>query len=1119
MNLYSRARKHIDMSRVKQIHEEKKSCNLLIDYNRKQKLSELRDKHSPEFSNWRGTVTEGMNTGNVFFTTLPSTGEVDLETITTQSSGSFEGVGSNSALENTVVKGSGSGTGSEGGFNIGNHLAFQGDGQPRWAILKPIDSSKFDTISIKAIRGNDNNGGEDPEAPGEQLRLYYLPPGGNSFRSISVNPSGEQVHGPDTDVIIPLGSTSDGLRNWEIALPSYARGAAFRYMLYQLTNDGASFDHYGITQINYKRRAPISVFVSLDSPEAVSFISDGSGNMTPAEKKKRLEDMLSASDEYQSRQFPFNKAAYEKAAKDVARNIQISLDPDTFKFPEYGTPEYNQMYNPRLEADSNIEQIKNSLESKGLTLDTLKKDFSPNGSFRSLGREGTLILLNNPETQEKAFNAMGIDLNLIKNLTDDTYSKLREKTYFTPGGTPSTGWDGKMYEYDSPELEKSRIVPLETYLKAKKRDGYYGVERPDVAPPGSRYVMMKKYNFSSDDDATPKFTGPQNKTFKQQSKTATKNIYRIGSYGTLGYTWDLSHFEKGLDDFVGAGSNFARGQVIDSMTTVLNHMYNSRDSLAFAYAKEYKVDTTAEYDPLYFLLKDDRGQRALQIASSSSASQLYYPLSSFGTANPEESKLYNDREQDRRIANFKKAYDRIKSMSTDFASYDNDSWYVTGGQSNVTVGTPLKAHPYSGLTEPEPTPTPEEPTPEEPTPEEPEKDLTDISKSVSTDVKSDDEIVDELGKVSEYYKDKKIKEPEIETPNLFRSLVNFFTGADDSLLADVLPAAYEYGADIAASVLTGKPINLTKKNVSTRDLELMFNQLQPNQVDIFSKPEAYADDNIRELPNGNVVINTTGTNNTKQIYKPPTATIGGQQVPIDFGYTNPIGAAGQAQVQLVIPSNNPRDAYLRYNDHAYYNDNSPDKGELPLGDFDPRRIPGALVNGISRAVYPNGLKGYPSNIRGDRTLKFDVSYDELPQNFKDKVNTEIGYRELGGGSLGDTLQGTDATDAATTSANKKKKTNAVAEMYEPKAKHNDKVSKVTGKLKSVSDFFNQADVKPVYPKDPPPEMINGRHPDLVDGEKISNRFDKLDPISAKSMPKTGNPKIDAKVAKALKRPK
>ena len=141
----------------------------------------------------------------------------------------------------------------------------------------------------------------------------------------------------------------------------------------------------------------------------------------------------------------------------------------------------------------------------------------------------------------------------------------------------------------------------------------------------------------------------------------------------------------------------------------------------------------------------------------------------------------------------------------------------------------------------------------------------------------------------------------------------------------------------------------------------------------------------------------------------------------------------------------------------------------------------------------------------------------MPKSVQDRINNykypgdELRLKDLG----------VDATDAATAAADnkKKKKTNAVSEMYEPKAKHNDKVSKVTGKLKSVSDFFNQADVKPVYPKDPPPEMINGRHPDLVDGEKISNRFNELDPTSAKSMPKTGNPKIDAKVAKARKKPK
>ena len=53
----------------------------------------------------------------------------------------------------------------------------------------------------------------------------------------------------------------------------------------------------------------------------------------------------------------------------------------------------------------------------------------------------------------------------------------------------------------------------------------------------------------------------------------------------------------------------------------------------------------------------------------------------------------------------------------------------------------------------------------------------------------------------------------------------------------------------------------------------------------------------------------------------------------------------------------------------------------------------------------------------------------------------------------------------------------------------------------------------------PPKMVNGKHPDLVDGKKVSNRYNRLDPISAKSMPKTGNPHIDKKVAKAQKKAK
>ena len=701
------------MSRVKELREERKQQELLAEYEKRKYLAKLRDKNSPLFSNWRGTFTEGMNTGNVFATTLPSTGETDLETIATSTADSFEAVGDNAGLEFTDVQGSGSGTGSDGGFAIGNHLAFNGDGEPRWAILKPIDSSKFDTLAITAIRGNDENGGEDPDVPGEELRLYYLPPGGSSFRSISITPDGDQALGANSDVIIPLGKDDSGLREYSINLPSYARGAAFRYMLYQLTNSGTGFDNFGVTQVNYKRRTPISLFVSLDSPEAVSFISDGSGNLSPEEKKKRLEDMLAASDEYVSRQFPMNKAAYEQAARDTARNIQISLDPTTFEVPDDPIT-FEQLFGTQdLDSSSNDIEIDRYLEQKGKSIDTIDNTF-----FNRLPAQDQLNLLNtsNPIYQEKFITSLGLDISTLENLTDETYREVRKKTYLTPGGTPSTGWDGKFYDYKDPLLEKSRIVPLETYLEAIKRPNYYGAERPDRAEPGMRYVMEKPYSFSQDSEATPTYTGPQNKELDDASKTVHTRMYQVGSYGNLGYTWDLSHFEKGLGPGLEAGSNFAREQVVESVTAVLNHMYYHADVFAYMYAGggvygATGIDRTQQYDPLYYFLRNEKGQRALDIASNSSARQLDYPRSAFGSGSDSERRYqYHLGENDRTIESFQAAYGKIKTLNTDFTTYDTDEWY---GQDNNNIIAIKKVHPYSGLTEPGD--EIQEPTPQEPT--------------------------------------------------------------------------------------------------------------------------------------------------------------------------------------------------------------------------------------------------------------------------------------------------------------------------------------------------------------------------------------------------------------------
>ena len=94
----------------------------------------------------------------------------------------------------------------------------------------------------------------------------------------------------------------------------------------------------------------------------------------------------------------------------------------------------------------------------------------------------------------------------------------------------------------------------------------------------------------------------------------------------------------------------------------------------------------------------------------------------------------------------------------------------------------------------------------------------------------------------------------------------------------------------------------------------------------------------------------------------------------------------------------------------------------------------------------------------------------------------------------------------------------------PKPKRNDRISfekdylfkKAYQKLKKEVDY----DDKPArmgYPNDPPPKMVNGRHPDF--GKRPgTTMFNKLDPSTAAATPKQDDPTIDAKVEKAKNNP-
>ena len=69
----------------------------------------------------------------------------------------------------------GTGVGAWGGFNVGStHLRLGDSWGERYATLKKVDMTNFDTVRVYAIRGNGMNGGETPDIPGvEELRLRY----------------------------------------------------------------------------------------------------------------------------------------------------------------------------------------------------------------------------------------------------------------------------------------------------------------------------------------------------------------------------------------------------------------------------------------------------------------------------------------------------------------------------------------------------------------------------------------------------------------------------------------------------------------------------------------------------------------------------------------------------------------------------------------------------------------------------------------------------------------------------------------------------------------------------------------------------------------------------------
>ena len=363
MNRFNRIRHHVDMGDVK------KRCleESVAKKNKEKQLEEekiLRKKiYNSCKSDWRQDILdEGMTTSAVFSTTLSPEGETAISAIDPIDPASFSPTDSllipndnHPAQKGSVIRSSGTGNGSDGGFDVGgDYLAFQGLGfddtaNMRWSVLSPVDSSGVDTLSITAIVGNDVNGGEDPDAFGEELRLMYRTPNMSQPRAISQTPDGTSVPGL-TDKIIDINAApNSGLNNYSIHIPEYARGKDTVFILLQAISSGSEYDHYGITNINFQRRTPVNVVVPLDDPQAISFINVGSNEGDPKKRKKKVNDQLESSDKYTAtvmgNQFPGQGTRID--GEDPFRSATVTSDED-IKASPIGSDEVKKSFSSRL---------------------------------------------------------------------------------------------------------------------------------------------------------------------------------------------------------------------------------------------------------------------------------------------------------------------------------------------------------------------------------------------------------------------------------------------------------------------------------------------------------------------------------------------------------------------------------------------------------------------------------------------------------------------------------------------------------------------------------------------------------------------------------------------------
>ena len=249
MSLYTKARKYIDMDRVKELREDKIERKKIADEIREQIREELTNLNSPEFSNWRWDLDEGMTTSDLMTTTLPATGDAINFTInsaesdaynliTTSDSGSWVNLsGSTGATRQSFNYGTGNGA-FPGTIDSALYLAvpFNGDhsgtGTFYYATTRSFEV-KNNSITFSAIAGNSSTLGQGLGSNGGTLPHKNLDVYGITFNDDNTV--------DDVELLGTVPKTTSSLTNFTFEIPTKLFGKTISLNYYSDTNAGANY--------------------------------------------------------------------------------------------------------------------------------------------------------------------------------------------------------------------------------------------------------------------------------------------------------------------------------------------------------------------------------------------------------------------------------------------------------------------------------------------------------------------------------------------------------------------------------------------------------------------------------------------------------------------------------------------------------------------------------------------------------------------------------------------------------------------------------------------------------------------------------------------------------------